>query len=112
MTRAFRIGVLAACGITVALTPRGPASIRGAEACGPIALDYAFVRIASPENPQAYAAGAIGVVRPSFRLPWLVTAYRYFPASRSRPRRSARSPGRGSPACRSRRAPSSARGAG
>ena len=77
MRRAFRIGVLAAVGITLALTPRGPASTRGAEACGPFALNFAFVRVASPEDPQAYVAGAIGVVRPSFRLPWLVTAYRH-----------------------------------
>ena len=77
MRRAFRIGVLAAVGITLALTPRGPASTQGAEACGPYALDFAFVRVALPDDPQAYAAGAIGVVRPSFRLPWLVTAYRH-----------------------------------
>jgi hypothetical protein len=77
MRRAFRIGVLAAISIMLALTPRGPASTQGAEACGPYALDFAFVRVASPEDPQAYVAGAIGVVRPSFRLPWLVTAYRH-----------------------------------
>ena len=77
MRRACRIGVLAAVGITLALTPRGPASTRGAEACGPFALNFAFVRVASPEDAQAYVAGAIGVVRPSFRLPWLVTAYRH-----------------------------------
>jgi hypothetical protein len=77
MRRAFRIGVLAAVGMTLALTPRGPSSTRGAEACGPFALNFAFVRVASPEDPQAYVAGAIGVVRPSFRLPWLVTAYRH-----------------------------------
>ena len=77
MRRACRIGVLAAVGSTLALTPRDPASTRGAEACGPFALNFAFVRVASPEDPQAYVAGAIGVVRPSFRLPWLVTAYRH-----------------------------------
>jgi hypothetical protein len=77
MRRAFRIGVLTAVAIMLALTPRGPASTRGAEACGPYALDFAFVRVALPDDPQAYAAGAIGVVRPSFRLPWLVTAYRH-----------------------------------
>ena len=77
MRRACRIGMLAAVGSTLALTPRGPASTRGAEACGPFALDFAFVRVASPEDPQAYVAGALGVVRPSFRLPWLVTAYRH-----------------------------------
>ena len=77
MRRAFRIGVLAAVGVTLALTPRGPASRHGAEACGPYALDFAFVRVAEPDDPQAYAAGALGVVRPSFRLPWLVTAYRH-----------------------------------
>ena len=77
MRRACRIGLLAAVGSTLALTPRGPASTRGAEACGPFALNFAFVRVASPEDPQAYVAGAIGVVRPSFRLPWLVTAYRH-----------------------------------
>jgi hypothetical protein len=77
MRGALRIGVLAAIGIGLALTPLGPASTQGAEACGPYALDFAFMRIASPDDEPAYVAGSIGVVRPSFRLPWLVTAYRH-----------------------------------
>ena len=77
MRHAIRIGLLAAVCVTLALTPRGPGSTRGAEACGPFALHFAFVRVASPEDPHAYVGGAIGVVRPSFRLPWLVTAYRH-----------------------------------
>ncbi len=77
MRRALRIGVLVTIGIGLALTPLGPASTQGAEACGPYPLDFAFMRIASPDDEQAYLAGSIGVVRPSFRLPWLVTAYRY-----------------------------------
>jgi hypothetical protein len=77
MRRALRLGVLAVAGAALALTPRSPAQVPGAEACGPLALDFAFYRVTSPDDPAAYAAGAIGVVRPSFRLPWLVTAYRH-----------------------------------
>ncbi len=77
MRRALRVGVLTTVAITLALTPRGPAQLQGAEACGPYALDFAFMRVAAPDDPEAYVAGAIGVVQPSFRLPWLVTAYRY-----------------------------------
>jgi hypothetical protein len=77
MNGAIRIGILVTVGGLLALTPRNPAQTQGAEACGPYALGFAFVRVAEPENPQAYVAGAIGVVRPSFRLPWLVTAYRH-----------------------------------
>jgi hypothetical protein len=77
MRGALRIGLLTTVGLTLALTPRGPAQRQGAEACGPYALDFAFMRVAAPDDPQAYVAGAIGVVQPTFRLPWLVTAYRY-----------------------------------
>jgi hypothetical protein len=77
MRRALRFGVLAVTGGALALTPRSPAQVQGAEACGPIALDFAFYRVTSPDDPAAYAAGAIGVLRPTFRLPWLVTAYRH-----------------------------------
>ena len=77
MRGALRIGLLTTVAITLALTPRGPAQLQGAEACGPYALDFAFMRVAAPDDPEAYVAGAIGVVQPTFRLPWLVTAYRY-----------------------------------
>ena len=77
MRGALRIGLLTTVVLTLALTPRGPAQLQGAEACGPYALDFAFMRVAAPDDPEAYVAGAIGVVQPTFRLPWLVTAYRY-----------------------------------
>ena len=59
MRRASRIGVLAAVGVTLALTPRGPASRHGAEACGPYALDFAFVRVAEPDSVPARERGIV-----------------------------------------------------
>jgi hypothetical protein len=77
MTRRVRLTIAAALAASVALTPHGPVASRGAEACGPYALDFAFVRVASPEDPGAYLEGRLGIVHPSFRLPWLVAAWRH-----------------------------------
>jgi hypothetical protein len=76
MRRAVRIALMAIVAAAVTVWPRRPAQPPGAEACGPYALEYAFARVATPEDPEAYVGGAIGLVQPTFRLPWLVTAYR------------------------------------
>ena len=77
MKRVLRVVVRVAVAGVVLLVPRSPAQPQGAEACGPYALDFAFVRIASPDDPAGYLAGRLGIVTPTFRLPWLVSAYRH-----------------------------------
>jgi hypothetical protein len=77
MRRLVRFAILAATTTVLTLTPRTPAATRGAEACGPYALTFAFARLTAPEDPEAYLAGQIGLFQPTFRLPWLVTAYRH-----------------------------------
>ena len=62
---------------SVLLSPRSPAQVQGAEACGPYALNYQFMRVTSPDDPDAFLAGRIGIVTPTFRLPWLVGAWRH-----------------------------------
>jgi hypothetical protein len=77
MTRLIRFAILAAMTAALTLTPRTPAATRGAEACGPYALAFAFARVADPEDPERYVGGQLGMFQPTFRLPWLITAYRY-----------------------------------
>jgi len=77
MRRLIRIVILVTTSAALTLTPRAPAAGRGAEACGPYALEFAFARLTDPEDPGAYLAGQIGMLQPTFRLPWLVTAYRH-----------------------------------
>lgn len=77
MRRLIRIATLAATTAALTLTPRAPAATRGAEACGPYALTFAFARVTAPEDPEGYVGGQLGLFQPTFRLPWLITAYRY-----------------------------------
>ena len=75
--RSIRIAVMGVVASGVLLSPRSPAQVQGAEACGPYALNYQFMRVTSPDDPGAYLAGRIGIVTPTFRLPWLVGAWRH-----------------------------------
>jgi hypothetical protein len=77
MNRVIQAGIGVAIAGAVLLTPRGPAQVQGAEACGPYALTYQFMRVSSPDDPAAYLAGRLGIVTPGFRLPWLIGAWRH-----------------------------------
>jgi hypothetical protein len=77
MRRLIRIAILATTTAALTLTPRAPAATRGAEACGPYALTFAFARVTAPEDPAGFVGGQLGMFQPTFRLPWLITAYRY-----------------------------------
>jgi hypothetical protein len=77
MSRGIQVAVVGVIAGGVLLVPRSPAQPQGAEACGPYPLNYQFIRVTSPDDPGGYLAGRLGVVTPTFKLPWLVGAWRH-----------------------------------
>lgn len=64
--------------LLAAATAMGLMAVREAVACGPYATTALFTDIGTPDTePKAFAAGQLGIVRPTFSKENLVIAYRH-----------------------------------